>query len=104
MNWRTGFVALAAVLSGCINPFVIDPAKAVRDARDALQRGDNHLVGVCEFSCTAPGATPRDRERLSVEYIEHTSDVIVLLGQIEYNDRAREYATRYNRVILTPDE
>lgn len=97
-------VAFAAALSACVNPFAINPANAERDANEALARGDSHLVGVCEFSCAAPGATPPDEERLGVELIENTSDDIRILGEAEYNDRAREYAMRYNTVILAPHD
>lgn len=97
-------VAFATVLSACVDPFSLNPANAERDAREALARGDRHLVGVCGFSCSAPGATPLDEERLGVQMIENTGDYIRLPGEAEYNDRAREYATRYNRVILAPDD
>lgn len=101
MNWRITASALAGMLSACVNPFAIDPDNAESDARDALARNDNDLVGVCGFSCLAPGATPADEERLGVRFIEGTSDMIVWPGEAEYNDRARNYATRYNKVVLT---
>ncbi|UPT61539.1 MAG: hypothetical protein M0D54_14105 [Hyphomonadaceae bacterium JAD_PAG50586_4] len=104
MNRLFAAIALATALSACANPLAINPADAERDAREALAGGDNHLVGVCGFSCAAPGATPLDEERLGVQMIENTSGYIRLFGEAEYNDRAREYAVRYDRVIWAPHD
>lgn len=100
-----GFVTiLALALSACVNPFAIDPARAEGEARQALAENDHRLVGVYGFASETPGATFEDRQRLGARFIEGTGDDLGYLGEVEYNARAREYAERYNAVILAAND
>lgn len=104
MSFRTIIVALPPALMACVNPLAIDPGRAESDARRALEQGDHRLVGIYGFASETPGATYEDRERFGARFIEGTGDDLRYLGEVEYNARAREYAERYNAVILAAND
>lgn len=78
------------------------PEDAEDDARAAVAAGDRRLLAVNGVALEVPGVddTP---EKLRAEYgirvLEGTSDTPTP-SEIEPNDRAREYATTYNREIM----
>lgn len=104
INLRSLLTASVLALSACVNPLAINPGRAESDARQALARGDNRLVGVYGFASETPGATFEDRERLGARFIDGTGDDLHYFGEVAFNERAREYAERYNTVILAADD
>jgi hypothetical protein len=70
-----------------------DPNKAVADATEAKARGERFLMGVHGYADIAPDRTD---STLPVHYIQGTSDVMVGQGCGRLNERALEYARRFN--------
>lgn len=72
------------------------------DADAALARGDASLLGVFGYSREVPGIpewTAHEAGTCKVRMIEGTSDD----GPRALNDRARDYARRYNLRIISRD-
>lgn len=73
------------------------------EAADALGRGDHKLMGVRGYALEVPGTDlPIDEveRRFGVVEIAGTSDVYDAPGDRALNERARQYAARYNRYII----
>jgi hypothetical protein len=101
---RLAVFAFALIASACAAPPAIEPQQAEGDARVSIARNDHRLVGVYGYATEVPGATPMDEERLGVRFIEGTSDMPASAAESEFNTRARQYAARYNTVILAPHD
>jgi hypothetical protein len=83
-----------------LQPSRLIVSHAEEDADTALARGDAGLLGVFGYSREAPGApegTAYKAGGCKVRMIEGTSDD----GSRALNDRAREYARRYNLRIIS---
>jgi hypothetical protein len=103
MTGMKRLAALIAVLSlascgatrdpGCPALADFDPKKAAADATAAKDRGERFLLGVHGYADMAPDQTDRT---LSVHYIEGTSDTMVGQNCANLNQRALEYASRFN--------
>jgi hypothetical protein len=82
----------------------VEHADPVLDARTALAHGDNRLLGVNGVTLGLPGADPDKQSSLAAQYgvrqIEGTSDALESPRHAELVKEAREYALRYNSVIL----
>lgn len=81
----------------------LNPARAERDAQDAIAAGDTRLLAVAGFSLEAPGSGLNIAEAentYGVLEIEGTSDFHQWPGEGWLNERARDYAERYNRAIV----
>jgi hypothetical protein len=70
-----------------------DPQKAAADASGAKARGERFLMGVHGYADMAPDQTD---ESLPIRYIEGTSDVTFSETCENLNQRAFEYARRFN--------
>jgi hypothetical protein len=82
----------------------LNPARAERDAREAVAAGDTRLLAVAGFSLEAPGSglnIVEAENTYGVLEIEGTSDVHQWPGEGWLNERARDYAERYNLAIVT---
>lgn len=77
----------------------VDQARADADA--AMRLGDHRLLGVYGFTLMIPGLDPEQRPDASqLRPIECTSDAFSSAEDRRLNDTAREYARRYNEVVL----
>jgi hypothetical protein len=100
---RATFLVAILLAVACLFgwPFiVINPNRAEADAIRALARGDHTFVGVRGYSTNAPGVPIELYHPEGIRVIKGTGDVIFWPGEDEYNDRAREYARRYNMIIV----
>lgn len=87
-----------------VSMFGLNPASAERDARRAMELGDFRLLAVAGFSVETPGCGVSilvARENYGVIEIEGTSDFHQWPGETWLNDRARDYAERYNCAIVS---
>jgi len=95
----------AAALKKCEKLVGLDPSKAAEDARRAKSTGDARLLGVYGYSDEYPGVSG-DAMAMAKAHgarmIEGTSDAIPDMRCEALNKSARDYATKYNRVILRP--
>jgi hypothetical protein len=76
-------------------------ADAQRDLFAALARGDKRFVGVYGVASEVPGVTDsRLVRRFGVRFIDGTSDVRATPESRRLNILARDYARRYNKLLL----
>ena len=82
----------------------LDKADPVKDARQALAKGDHTLRAVCGLGVSIPGTNQNDYERLKEQFgftaIEGTSDCLVSEEHHRLNAKAYSYAEAYNRYIM----
>lgn len=78
---------------GCSTLADYDPNKATTEATAAKARGERFLMGVHGYADMVPEQTDRT---LPVHYIEGTSDNFVGQNCDNLNQRASEYARRFN--------
>jgi hypothetical protein len=74
------------------------------DAQRALTRGDFRLLAVRGYSVEAPGTDfnyGEARRRFGTLEIDGTSDDLAWPWDGYLNDRARDYAAKYNRIIVS---
>jgi hypothetical protein len=72
------------------------------EAREAIARGDLRFLATCGFACL-PTGIDRPAARIpqdSLHIIAGTSDAVTSEEVARLNAVAREYASRYNQVIL----
>lgn len=75
-----------------------DPAG---DARANLAQGRARLIGVCGFSCLAPGIERGDGEGVDgIHYLEGTSDVVEGDEHARLLKQAMRYAIAYNQSLV----
>lgn len=81
----------------------LERADPARDLAAAWARGDRRFVAVYDFSATVPGVPTgvvRPRDRGAVRFLEGTSDMPASAEEERLNALARDYAARYNRLLL----
>jgi hypothetical protein len=80
----------------------LNPAHADSDARSAVARGDKRLLAVYGYTIEIPGMHD-DPEELKAKYglrmLEGTSDSYQNSRDKQFNDKARRYASIYNRAV-----
>ena len=76
-------------------------ADARRDVATALKRGDKRFIGVYGVASEVPGVSDSGLvHRFGVRFIEGTSDVRPTPESRRLNTLARDYALRYNQLLL----
>jgi hypothetical protein len=107
---------LATLLVGvCVTPEIVardhptdveqlrwlDRADPQRDVSVAIARGDMRFIGVYGVASEVPGVSDaRLRSRYRVRFLAGTSDVRPTAESRRLNTLAREYARRYNQLLL----
>jgi hypothetical protein len=82
-----------------------DTSHPDQDAKPALKRGEFALIGVYSYAYTIPGVEGYYRwskfsGRIELKVIRGTSDAMQSNEDWKFNERARQYTGRYNRVLL----
>jgi|SRR6476646_1426400 len=76
----------------------LDPA---REVQLALERRDHRFIGVCGYSCVAPGPNgPVEVSNKELRVIEGTTDDVLNRDVERLNEVAYAYAKKYNQLLL----
>jgi hypothetical protein len=78
----------------------LDSADAQRDLSSALGRGDRRFIGIYGFTRLVPGVDVSLASRYGVRYLRGTSDALESREHARLNSLARNYAERYNKLLL----
>jgi hypothetical protein len=76
---------------------------AETDARSALSRGDRRLLAVYGYTVEVPGVdkpVATLRQKFGLRMLEGTSDAIKSPQDKIMNANARQYATKYNQIVI----
>ncbi|MEO8896298.1 MAG: hypothetical protein ABI450_10490 [Rhizomicrobium sp.] len=84
----------------------LDVKTAASDAKAALARGDKRLLAVYGFTLSVPGGPQQGdahiwRDTTGLRILDGTSDAIHGEAGRRFNDNARAYAEKYNKVMLS---
>jgi len=108
-------VAVIAVTSGCNKALSnqekqetlrlgeINPVEAVKDAEEALLKGDHRLIGIAGYNLQVVGTNltaTQAKEKYGLREINGASDYLSE-ADAKYLPAAHEYVKTYNQVIIT---
>ena len=91
-------------LSACPGFEWLDKADPSRDLHAALQRDDRRFIGVYGLAAYTPGVPEKAGalvKKCGVRYLKGTSDAYKSREHRLANERASEYARKYNEMLYT---